>query len=579
MFGIRRVYDDVLPANQDALAQVKELLRSQFSAVSRAEAERISGQLRNPFKHSWVTVIYVAENGRHKVRGFAMLMHDPQQRFSYLDFIAAAPGMTGRGIGGALYEIAREEAKLLKSRGLFFECLPDESAECASEEMFRQNTARLKFYERYGARPLVSNKYQMPIKPGDSCMPFLVYDALGEQKPPSRRFVKQVVRSILERKYGDILTPEYVGKVVNSFRDDPVKIREPRYVKKVPAAEVKPHRALEKILMVVNDRHAIHHVKERGYVESPVRIDSVLAELVPSGLAERVEPVAFPDRHITDVHDRGFVEYLKRACALMPEGKSLYPYVFPIRNAARPPKDLSVRAGYYCIDTFTPLNRNAYIAARRAVDCTLTAARAVTEGRRIAYALVRPPGHHAERKVFGGFCYFNNAAVAAQHLSAVGKVAILDIDYHHGNGTQDIFYERADVLTVSIHGHPNFAYPYFSGFAEETGHGQGAGFNLNLPLPEVQNSEQYRHALAKALDRVAVFAPLVLVVSLGLDTAKGDPTGTWTLSAKDFEANGRMIGRMHLPTLVVQEGGYRTRTLGANALAFFRGLVEAVGAR
>ena len=199
------------------------------------------------------------------------------------------------------------------------------------------------------------------------------------------------------------------------------------------------------------------------------------------------------------------------------------------------------------------------------------------DGAPLAYSLVRPPGHHAEERVFGGFCYFNNAAVAAQHLCAHGKVAILDLDYHHGNGQQDIFWRRGDVMTVSLHGHPRFAYPYFSGFAEERGEGDGEGANLNLPLPEKLDGAGYRRALARALEAVGKFAPRFLVVALGLDPAKGDPTGTWSLLAADFRRNGEMLRELGLPTLVVQEGGYRTRTLGPNAAAFFRGLVGPVG--
>jgi acetoin utilization deacetylase AcuC-like enzyme len=252
----------------------------------------------------------------------------------------------------------------------------------------------------------------------------------------------------------------------------------------------------------------------------------------------------------------------------------VYPYVFPIRNAARPPRELSVRAGYYCIDTFTPLSRSAYRAARSAVDCALTAAEALLTGYRYAYALVRPPGHHAERHVFGGFCYFNSAAIATNLLSTHGTVAMLDIDYHHGNGQQDIFYERKDVFTVSIHGHPSFAYPYFSGFEDERGRGLGEGFNKNVPLPEHVAPQKYRRELTKALREVVAFSPSFLVVPLGLDTAKRDPTGTWPLVAEDFRENGRIIGRAGLPTLVVQEGGYRTVTLGRNARAFLEGLIE-----
>src|SRR5690606_19841082 len=189
-----------------------------------------------------------------------------------------------------------------------------------------------------------------------------------------------------------------------------------------------------------------------------------------------------------------------------------------------------------------------------------------------AYALVRPPGHHAERRTFGGFCYLNSAAVAAHFLSAQGRVAVLDIDYHHGNGTQDIFYARGDVLTVSIHGHPKFTYPYFSGFDDERGTGAGSGCNLNLPLPEKTDGAAYREALGRALARIAKFSPAFLVLSLGLDVVRGDPTGSWSLGARDLAQNGTLIGALGLPTLVVQEGGYRTRTLGVNARNFFQGL-------
>ena len=575
MLRIRRIYDDVLPVNRQILAQVKDILRSRFSAVKEMEIEQIGEKLRNPFKHRFRTLLFVAETLRGKVQGFAMILLEPEIGFVFLDWIAIIRGNTGGGLGDALYDRVRQEALALKARGVFFECLPDDEKDCPDTTLLKENRARLRFYERYGARPIIGTGYETPVNTDDSCMPYLVYDGLETQKPLRKAFLKKVVRAVLERKYADLCPPEYVGSVVESIRDDPVKLRDYRYVKPESAKTDIGKRSLEQIALIVSDQHTIHHVHERGYVESPVRVETILSELEKTGIFIRLKPDSFPEKHIYSVHDKDFVNYLRRASGDVPEGKSLYPYIFPVRNKARPPRELSVLAGYYCIDTFTPIHQNAYLAARHGVDCVLTAAREILGGRRLSYALVRPPGHHAEKRAFGGFCYFNNNAIAAQYLCAYGKVAILDIDYHHGNGQQDIFLQRPDVLTVSIHGHPSFAYPYFSGFEEEHGESDGEGYNLNLPLPEKVDGDRFRKTLNKAISRIKQYNPQFLVVALGLDTAKGDPTGTWSLSLSDFEKNGRLIGAMGLPTLVVQEGGYRNRTLGKNVRAFFKGLVEA----
>jgi acetoin utilization deacetylase AcuC-like enzyme len=357
-------------------------------------------------------------------------------------------------------------------------------------------------------------------------------------------------------------------------------MREPRYFKPASMMMQEPViNTMRKIALVVNDQHAIHHVRERGYVEAPVRISSILKAIEPLQLFERIDPAGFEDKWLKEVHGRKFLRYFRRVCEVIEPDVSVYPYVFPIRNHSRPPVELPVRAGYFCIDTFTPINRNAYVAARRAVDCTLTAARELLSGRNAAYALVRPPGHHAESSFFGGFCYFNNAAIAANYLSKFGKIAILDIDYHHGNGQQYIFYERKDVLTISIHGHPGFAYPYFSGFYHERGEGKGKGFNVNYPLPEAVTYEKYSGRLKLATARIQRFQPAYLVVCLGLDTARGDPTGTWPFRGKDFFTTGEHIGSLGLPMLIVQEGGYRTRSIGSNAAHFFSGLVQGISGR
>jgi len=574
LFRIRRVYDSVLKIDQTAIGQVRKILQSQFSAIPDQEIRELAKKLSNPLKYRFRTILFIAENIRHEVKGFALLNHAPDLNFCFLDFISVDhPGKTAGGIGGALYQRVRDESLDLGVIGVFMECLPDDPALCRESSTHRQNRARMKFYERFGALPIINTAYETPFTPEDDCPPYLLFDNLGRNTPLPQASVREIVNAILTRKYGKSCPAGYIEMVVESFRDDPVCLRLPRYrgsELEIPALNY-PDRLIP---LLVNEGHDIHHVKERGYVESPVRIKSILKGIENTGIFEKKMVKHFPEAHIKKAHDSKFVEYLKMVCTRIEPGKSVYPYVFPVRNAARPPKELPVRAGYFCIDTFTPLNRNAYLAAKGAVDCAMTAASHITEGYRISYALVRPPGHHAERRVFGGFCYFNSAAIAADFLSSHGRVAVLDVDYHHGNGTQDIFYERADVLTVSIHGHPSFAYPYFSGFSEETGEEKGLGFNRNYPLPEKVDGEFYRKYLLRALARVKKFKADFLVISLGLDTASNDPTGTWSLTAEDLQENGRLIGQLQLPILVVQEGGYNSRSLGRNARAFFLGLRE-----
>lgn len=573
MFRIRRVYDDVTPGDRDAILRVQDILRSQFPGLTKREIAKLPDQLRNPLKYRFRSILFVAEDANDRINGFALLLHAPVLNFCFLDYISAAGEKTGAGIGGALYERVREEADDLDAIGIFFECLPDDPRLSRNPQIRKQNAARLRFYERYGAFPIINTAYETPVKEEGDNPPYLVFDGLGEEQPLPLERAKTIVRAILERKYRGFVPADYIEMVVDSFRDDPVKLRAPRYIKIQAARPVRKCIPEDKrIMLLVNDRHAIHHIEERGYVESPIRIDSILSELEQSELFHRISPRRFAESHIRAVHDHKYVDYFKKVCANLEAGESVYPYVFPIRNAARPPKVLPVRAGYYCIDTFTPLNRNAFLAARRAVDCALTAAERILAGYRLAYALVRPPGHHAERHDFGGFCYFNSAAIAADFLSKHGRVVMLDIDYHHGNGQQQIFYKRPDVVTISLHGHPNFAYPYFSGFADERGLGAGRGCNINYPLPEELEPKQYRTTLQKALRRLFRFHPRFLIVTLGLDTAREDPTGSWKLEAHDFDAIGAMIGSLRLPTLVVQEGGYDTRVLGINARSFFTGL-------
>jgi len=575
MFRIRKITNPFLEGNRQVVDRVKEIIRQQFPDILISQVEDISLQMINPVKKKYHSSLVIADDFRGNIRGFALLMYMSDLKFCYLDFLAVTPGQPTSGVGGSIYERIREEASSLGTIGLFFECLPDEPALCRTDQVLKQNIKRLAFYERYGAYPIINTVYETPVKEEDECAPYLVFDDLGTNRQLRASELRKIYKAILNRKYGDFCPTDYIKMVVNSVREDPVRLRPPRYVKtqKENARRLVSSNNI-KIKLFVNGKHQIHHIKEVGYVESPVRVKSIFREISKLGIINEVQVKEYPDSFIYEIHDHGYVKYFKTVCTNMAPGKSVYPYVFPIRNAARPPKVLSVRAGYYCIDTFTPLNLNAYLAARWGVNCSLTAADSILSGSRIAYVLTRPPGHHAERFVFGGFCYFNNTAVAANYLSKYGNVAIVDIDYHHGNGQQQIFYERNDVLTISIHGHPSFAYPYFSGFAEEKGQDKGLGYNYNFPLKEELTSEEYRETLRKALILVRKFKPEFLIVALGLDTAKGDPTGTWVLNARDFYLNGKMIAELRLPTLFIQEGGYRNRFIGINARNFFTGFYE-----
>lgn len=573
MLRIRKVQDDTTRANQAVIREAQTIMRRQFSAIDNADIDKLPDQLRDPVSHKFVSRLFVAEDAKDHLHGLALLLFFSDIGVCYLELISTAPGASGRGIGDALYTRVREEAIALGAGALFFECLPDDPKLSPNPETRAQNAARLKFYERFGARPIIGTAYETPLGENTTDPPYLVADMLGQSAAPTRALVRGTVAAILERKYGDVCSPEYVQMVLHSITDDPVRLREFAYIK---PRKVQPPPAADATLLpvVVNDQHDIHHVHDRGYVEAPARVRVIWRELESAGIARRVPPRNYPDRHILEVHDAKLVSYMRRACKLAGNKKSIYPYVFPVRNQTRPPKEQTVLAGYYCIDTFTPLNENAWLAARRAVDCTMTAADLVLDGAPSAYALVRPPGHHAETQVFGGFCYFSNAAIAANYFSRYGRVAILDIDYHHGNGQQDIFYQRSDVFTVSIHGDPSFAYPYFSGFRDEKGLGEGAGYNVNIPLPETIEPAQFQKALADALERIRRYQPAYLVVAAGFDTAKSDPTGTWSNLARDFVAIGHAIGIEGYPTLIVQEGGYRVRTLGTNVRSFFNGLAR-----
>lgn len=576
MIRIRPIHDVALSSEKRRVADVQAIFRDHFGAVADY-ADKIPQLVQNPFKYGYRTILLVSETASGRVTGFSLFLHFPEIASSLLDFMAVARGIRGGGVGGALYEATRDYLRMLKSRGLYMEVLPDSPEKVADPAVLADNRRRLRFYERYGARPIVDTDYETPID-DDPAAPFLLFDGLGREEPLGRGEARAAVRLILRRKYGHLVKQDYIERVVESFVDDPVHIRPPRYLKASPGAPPSalhggPDRAFA---MVYSDEHRIHHVQDRGYVERPARVDVLVESLNHTGLFDIVPPRHSGDQALKRVHEGHFVDYLKAVCSKLKSDRPIYPYVFPIRRPERRPRDLALRAGYYCIDTFTPLDPNAYKAARSAVDVAATAAQELLAGRRVVYAVCRPPGHHAERRTFGGFCYFNNGAVAADMLSREGRVAILDIDYHHGNGQQDIFYRRGDVLTVSIHGHPNYAYPYFSGFSDEKGEGDGVGRNHNFPLPEGAGENEYAEAFKDALKIIRRFAPRTLVLCLGFDTMRGDPTGSFGLAPAFIKGIGVQLAGLHLPILVVQEGGYTLGNLRKGATALFTGIANGI---
>jgi acetoin utilization deacetylase AcuC-like enzyme/ribosomal protein S18 acetylase RimI-like enzyme len=556
---------------------VQRIFRSYYGSAYAGYAEKIPDLLRRQTELGFRVIIITADNQRD-VMGFALAFHFPKLDATVLDFLVVDPEIRQRGVGGALYESLREFLARIHSRALYLEVRPDDPELESNPAVRRENRARIRFYERFGARVIAGTTYEAKRPERSEGEPYLMFDPLGAERRPSAEEVRGVMRTILFGKYEYPLTDAYANSIIDSVRADPVALQPPRATAAQPPATSSTRQVFHPIKVLVPEAHTLHHVRERGYVERPVRVERIIQAIgTLPGLA-MAEVKEFGEEPIKAVHDPDFVDYLSRVCPKLPPEEAIYPYVFPIRYPERKPVDEEVQAGYYCIDTFTPLMRNAYIAARAAVDAALSGAELLEGGERLVYAVCRPPGHHAERRVYGGFCYFNNAAVAAHRLTKRGRVALLDIDFHHGNGTQDIFWRRSDVFTASIHGDPSYAYPYFAGFADETGEGEGEGHNLNVPLPEDIEDDAYLRELDAVLARIAEYAPRTLVLSLGLDIAKGDPTGAWRISPEGFERIGNALGALGLPTLVVQEGGYDSRVLGRNARRFISGLQQGIRA-
>ena len=340
-----------------------------------------------------------------------------------------------------------------------------------------------------------------------------------------------------------------------------------------------------------NPDHALHQGRLemfRGALvpcfEVPARVDHVLAELQRRGLGPVLAPQMFDDAVLTRVHSPRYLDFLTHAwdewMALdaANAGRDALPSTWPVRTLRSDvtPANFSARLGLFSMDAGTPLTSGTWAAARSGAHCALSATQVVADGARSAFALTRPPGHHAGADFFGGYCFLNNAALAAQRLrdQGVERVAVLDIDYHHGNGTQAIFYERADVYFTSIHGDPHSEYPFYLGYIDEVGAGAGLGFNRNFPLPRGTGFAVWRTVLQTALQNIVRYGAQALVVSLGLDTFAGDPVAGFHLQSEDYLTVGADIAAAGLPTVLVFEGGYAVAEVGVNAANVLDGFLQ-----
>jgi acetoin utilization deacetylase AcuC-like enzyme len=334
------------------------------------------------------------------------------------------------------------------------------------------------------------------------------------------------------------------------------------------------------MLTIYSETHCRHHAtaelidgKMLPPFEMPKRAFLVRDAIQKAQIGSMIEPDEFGLEPILRVHTQDYVNFLHTAWKdwVAEHGEfDALPLCWPVQAVRRdrPPEAIDGKLGYYSFDAGTPITAGTWEVITTAANSALTGQRLIANGEKTAFALCRPPGHHAAKNMLGGYCYLNNAAIAAQAFrdSGAERVAILDVDYHHGNGTQDIFYDRADVMFVSIHSHPAQEYPYFWGYEDELGAGNGLGFNRNYPLKWGCDWESYQPVLIDALQQIQVFQPEALVISLGVDTYEGDPISRFRLTHDNFLDLGRAIAHLALPTLFVLEGGYAVDDIGKNVV-------------
>ncbi|MBB3066373.1 histone deacetylase family protein [Limibacillus halophilus] len=341
---------------------------------------------------------------------------------------------------------------------------------------------------------------------------------------------------------------------------------------------------------IYSEDHRLHHARLelidgtlKPAVEMPSRADTVLARVREVGLGSVDTPTRHPRTAIERVHAPAYVAFLEQAWSLWTatgRAHDALPLNWPIRGfRGREPEAIDGKLSYYSFDAGSPITAGTWQAAISAVDVALTGVDVLNAGARSVFSLCRPPGHHAAADYYGGYCFLNNAAIAAQALRDQGaaRVAILDVDYHHGNGTQSIFYERSDVYFLSIHGDPLQEFPYFLGYADELGEASGQGFNRNYPLRWGSGFDLWSAALKDACKVISDYRADALVVSLGVDTFEKDPISQFKLKSPDYLEIGRTIAALKLPTLFAMEGGYAVAEIGVNAVNVLSGFDEAAG--
>ncbi len=325
--------------------------------------------------------------------------------------------------------------------------------------------------------------------------------------------------------------------------------------------------------------HAPQQIVVRGTVaqnlEMPARADALRQRITALG-HEELAAARWDRRWISAVHDVDYLVFLETAfarwSALPNASPAIHAHAFAHHSARARPRSIQGQVGYYLSGGSCPMVEGTWPAALASAEVALEAAQLLVKGEREAYALCRPPGHHAYRDFAGGFCYLNNVAIAANYLASVwGRVAVLDIDTHHGNGTQSILYARDDVHFVSVHGDPDYLFPFYAGYTHERGEGAGLGHNLNLPVPLKSEDPVWLAAVAEGMVAIRNYAPQALLISLGFDAFKGDPSSDLAVSTEGFRAAGALIGRYAGPVLFVQEGGYVVDKLGENLEAFLDG--------